>query len=67
MKIVILEHIGDTGNWEWYNIYQAKIATPKQAIKSYLTDMSLDKQKIIRKGDEWYAEFDDVRAFYYEI
>jgi len=65
LKIVMLEHIGDTGNWEWYAI--TRNDTPQEAIKRYLKDLELGKDKIIFEDNAWYAESNDVRAYWVEI
>ena len=72
MKIIILEHTGESGFWEWYEIFRAvnlkSKEKEKEAIKFYLKEMDLnDKQKIEHRQDGFYATEDDVRAYYYNI
>jgi hypothetical protein len=65
MRIVILEHIGESNSWEWYDIARvSRGATPKNMINSYIKEMNLDKQKVKFNWDDsyFYAVNDDVRA-----
>jgi len=70
MKITIVEHVGDTNNWEWYEIYRN--LSPRMAIQRYLLDMFGKKEKTKLKidgnGYKWYhAGYSDVRAMEYDI
>ena len=67
-KIIILEHIGESGNWEWYQIFRKDvIKTPKKAIEWYIKEMGLDKQDIFQQEDGYLYAEDDIRAIEYEI
>lgn len=71
IEIVLVEHMGENGDWEWYNV--ARDTTPKKAIRNYLKDMNLNhKQKISPTNyydtfQGYVAEEDDVRALTLEI
>jgi len=68
MKITILEHVGEYGHWEWYQIYKYSVMQPKEAVVDYLKEMNLNhKQKIEHNENIWIATEDEVRAYDYEI
>jgi hypothetical protein len=74
IKITILEHIGESGNWELYDIFRADKMKCWEAVAYYIKEMNLNEEQKIEKrvdetifGNSWYATEDDVRAYYYEI
>ena len=59
-KIIMLEHIGDAGHWEWYAII--KNSTPEKALKWYLSEVGLE-DNIIKQDDGYYTEEENARAY----
>jgi len=75
LRVVMLEHIGESGGWEWYAI--ERDTTPEKAIKAYykenstLDDLKEDGSKyekphLVEWGsdNEWYGFDEEVRAYY---
>ncbi len=79
LKVVMLEHVGESNYWEWYSI--TRDTTPQEAIKAYYTEMgtveddgTVDGEPYIEPSEkEWdsegmfYGFDDDVRAYFITI
>lgn len=79
MKVVMLEHIAESGNYEWYSITRGE--TPEQAIRNYMAenhcmilqgsidDKGIDETYRILKDNEGhlYDTEENCRAYYITI
>lgn len=52
LKIIVLEHIGDTGDWEWYSIQRN--TTAKKAVKEYIAENLDDNNCSLITDDDGY-------------
>lgn len=64
IKVVLVEHIGESNNWEWYSL--ARNITPEEALKEYCEDIMETETGVVtlnKKDGYYYSENnDDVRA-----
>ena len=67
IKVVMLEHVAESGNYEWYSITRNE--TPKQAIKRYMAEtycMVEEGSFYINGHDETYRILEDNEGHFYD-
>lgn len=63
LQVVMVEHIGDTGNWEWYDV--VRDSTPKEQVIQYMQEQhGLDDIETEQQNEMVYGVGVDVRAYY---